>query len=212
MNTDHIILSIGVALIVAGISVVFFLLSQDSTSPESEEDILKMAPTDSPAAVASPDTEDSMATLDKLMERQDKDITAVMGHTDLYHWTQSPTEVEVYVKVDADVPTKGIEIDTTATTCRISFNGVVVKEGLLCEEVVPDECNWQIDGAGEDRRVWMTLVKKTATKGNQHWKHVFRGDPEVDLSSFGPPVHAFDSNNIDKEALRRQVAQLRGKK
>jgi len=215
MNTDHLILSVAIALIVVGISLVFYLLSQDATAPESADDILKMVNTDTPPdlSASSPENaEDSAATLEKLMAAQDKDITAIKGHTDLYDWMQSASEVEVYVKVGVEVPTKGITVDVRATSCRIVVNGQVVKEGSLFQEVLPDDCNWQMEGTGEDRRIWITLVKKTATKGNQHWKQVFRGDPEVDLRSFGPPVHAIDSNNPDKDALRRQLAGIRGMK
>jgi hypothetical protein len=215
-SMDHIILSVAVALIVVGLSFAFYLLFQEDTVLPSDDDILKMAPSesnfDAAAAATEPAAEDSTATLERLMAAQDRDISAVKGHTDMYDWTQSASEVEVYMKVGAEVSTKAITVDVRANSCRIVIDGQVRKEGELFQEVLPDDCNWQMEGTGEERRLWITLVKRSATKGNQHWKSVFRGDPPVDLSAFGPPVHAFDSNNIDKAALRQQMAEIRGKK
>ena len=85
--------------------------------------------------------------------------------------------------------------------------GEVVVDGYLYADVLPEECNWQLDGDGSQRKVWVSLYKETATTKNQHWKYVVEGDEEVDTHSLGPPVHALDVNN--KEAIQAAMAKVR---
>ena len=106
------------------------------------------------------------------------------------------------------MPSKSIAVDLRPNSCLVMANKKIVKKGSLYREVLPDDCNWQIEGSGDNRHIWLTLAKKNITKANQHWKCVFEGDPCIDLSDFSPPVHAIDPSTMDKEAIRRQMQQV----
>ena len=103
-----------------------------------------------------------------------------------------------------------MSVDLKAHSCSITVNSQVLKTGELCQEVLPEDCNWQMEslGDGHGKCIWITLVKKFKTKGNQHWKCIFRGDPEVDLTGFGPPVHAMDPGDMDRGELRRKMDEV----
>lgn len=84
--------------------------------------------------------------------------------------------------------------------------GEVVVDGYLYADVIPDECNWQLDGDGSQRKVWVSLYKEVSTTKNQHWKYVVEGDEEVDTQSLGPPVHALDIDN--KDAIKAAMEKV----
>jgi hypothetical protein len=84
--------------------------------------------------------------------------------------------------------------------------GEVVVDGYLYADVIPDECNWQLDGDGSQRKVWVSLYKEVPTTKNQHWKYVVEGDEEVDTQSLGPPVHALDIDN--KDAIKAAMEKV----
>ncbi len=63
-----------------------------------------------------------------------------------------------------------------------------------------------LDGEGDERKVWITLFKETPTTKNQHWRCVIQGDPEIDISSLGPPVHHLDVN--DKTGMEEAIKQV----
>lgn len=55
--------------------------------------------------------------------------------------------------------------------------------GDLYAEVIPSECNWQIDddqsSGASVRSLWITMVKRVPTERNQMWKCVLNGDAKV---------------------------------
>ena len=115
--------------------------------------------------------------------------------------------MEVYFGIDATVSAKHVKVDLKPNMFSISINNKVLKSGTFFQEILPDDCNWQLDGDGASKKVWITIAKKFATKGNQHWKYFLKGDPEVDLSMFGAPVHAIDPN-MDKAMLRKKFEEV----
>ena len=104
---------------------------------------------------------------------------------------------------------KSIKVDFKPNSFSIAINNQVLKTGKFFQEILPDDCNWQLDGEGSNRKIWVTVAKKFVTKGNQHWKYFLQGDPEVDLSMFGAPVHAIDPN-MDKAMLRKKMEEVKG--
>ena len=82
MISDHILLSICVALIVVSISAVFYLLYKDDDSgKQSEENIFKI-PDDEP--MVSGVKEPTQDLVSKMMKGNNIDITTLKGQTDLY--------------------------------------------------------------------------------------------------------------------------------
>ena len=114
----------------------------------------------------------------------------------------------MYIKVDPDATSKNVSIDVKANTFTFKYAGQLIKQGTFFQEVLPDDCNWQFDGKGDERKVWLTLTKKFVTKGNQHWKYVFEGDPGLDMSQMGTPIHTIDPSTMDKAAMRKQMEEV----
>ena len=62
-------------------------------------------------------------------------------------------------------------LPTACTSLRESHRQVMtpaplprsIISGPLCEPIHPDECSWQFDGTGKDRRVVLTLTKARAS-------------------------------------------------
>jgi len=138
----------------------------------------------------------------------------------------------MYIKIDSQVKSKEVTLELSSHTFILKIRDEIIKKGEFYKEILPDECNWQFDekvkkinndiSDGSDsskekqdnsieKVIWLTILKKNETKGNQHWKCVLRGDDEIDLNSlgFGVPVHTFDSS-MDKASLRKQMEQVRG--
>mmetsp|Transcript_8610 Transcript_8610/g.12848 ORF Transcript_8610/g.12848 Transcript_8610/m.12848 type:complete len:197 (-) Transcript_8610:41-631(-) len=144
------------------------------------------------------------AAIDKLFSKNDGDVLA--GETKNYSWTQNDKEVEVYVKVEDTVRGKDVKCEILPDSLSLSINGELLIDGYFYANVIPDECNWQIDGDGAERRVWISLYKETPTTRNQHWKCVLEGDEEIDVSGLGPPVHHIDVN--DKNSLHSALDKV----
>ena len=63
--------------------------------------------------------------------------------------------------------------------------------GKFYDNVIPDECNWQIDNEGQ-RKLWLSLVKKNPSARNQFWKSLLIGDPKVETDRLGPSLLKID--------------------
>jgi hypothetical protein len=141
-----------------------------------------------------------------------RDGDVLRGSTETYEWSQSETEMEVWVFLK-DVPDsaalrgKDIKVDISLQRLRIQVNGKVITDGELHGMVLVDDCFWQLDEHKGDRVVWITLYKLAPTERNQHWRSVLKGDTEADLSSLGPPVHSVDAQ--DPAAVRHAIQQVR---
>lgn len=210
------VLGIAVGIIVVAISIVFYLLSKDALSSDKPEDFLKMSSDSEPQE--TPD----MKTLDSLVGGE-IDISKIEGRTEKYTWTQNESEVraiivfiselqcqqvEMYVTIPPDVRAKNVKVDMKHSQLVIEVNGNKIINGEVYREILPDDCNWQLEGEGESRKIWLTLVKRNKTKGNQHWKTVIKGDAEIDVSRCGVPLHNVDPS-MDKARIRQMMDEVR---
>jgi len=138
-------------------------------------------------------------------KKRDEDI--LYGKTDKYEWQQGPNEVELFFPLeDLDkVKRKDIKVDITSTKLVLSIADKVELQGDLYAEVIPGECNWQIEEGvkGGRRTLWITLYKKLPTTRSLHWRCVLQGDEQVDTKKQGPAVISLDTSN--PEEMRKTV-------
>lgn len=152
--------------------------------------------------------DDDLAAVNNLLDvKNDPDI--LFGSTDVYDWSQTDTDIEMYIKLNniadsSKVRAKDVNVIITSNTITISAQGVVLVKGDLFARVLADDCTWQIDEKQSGERViWVTLFKTTPTQRNQHWKSVVKGDSEINVAQYGPPVHGIDT--ADPNSVRKAI-------
>ncbi|GMH88356.1 hypothetical protein TrST_g13967 [Triparma strigata] len=134
------------------------------------------------------------------------------GKTDLYHWEQTETEIECYVKLPKGV--KGVKDEDGGVRVKISENYLeagyminggmekIVFDGKLFAGVVEDESCWSIS----DDTLWIMLKKKEATSGKGHWNCVVTNDGHtIDVEQFGPIIeYVEDPHGGEEQAGKKR--------
>lgn len=148
-------------------------------------------------------------------EKKDLDPKLSTGATNLYKWTQEASDIEMYVKVDSTINRKEVKCEITSKSLKLLVNDNIILDDDFYAEVNPDECNWQLDGDGNERCVWLTIHKKIVTVRKKHWPYILDSDAHTVLKGLDadknstnhddntsnnnglPPVYNVDTNNID---------------
>ena len=93
------------------------------------------------------------------------------GATQSYRWNQSEAEVEVVIPVPAATRSKDVQCRIRTGSLSLSLSGSMtpIVEGELFRRVSSDDCDWSLDGKGDERVVRVTLVKQKETHGSKHW-------------------------------------------
>ena len=86
-----------------------------------------------------------------------------------YRWSQTDSEVELCVPVDAEARARNVSLDITSRTISLSCAEKCILQGRLFRGVKSDECDWKLEGSGDSRMLTITLTKAISTRGNQHW-------------------------------------------
>jgi hypothetical protein len=193
-----------VTLTLAGL--VFFIFYADSKhdmpqSPPEEE----MTPEQMKAMGLGDDDFDYEQLVN---QRRELDEALILkGSTDKYDWQQSKTEVEVWMPLPEGLRSKDIKVDVRGSRLSVDFAGTEYLNGEFYDQVIPGECNWQIDTETETRRLWLTLLKKNPSARNQFWQSMLIGDAKVDVRPLGPSMVAIDPN--DPTSFKDAIAQVK---
>lgn len=150
---------------------------------------------------------------DLVAERNDK---IIIGNTNKYRWSQSESlDIEVYIPLinnefinindNTSIKSKNVKIIFTSYTLSITILDKLYLKGNFYAEVIPDECNWQIDNDG-DSQICLTIVKRVATARNLHWDCLIQGDDKIDTSVLGPQVHHI--NTDEKGSIAESIAKV----
>jgi hypothetical protein len=147
--------------------------------------------------------------------------------TDEYRWMQTENEVTVLVPVPRGTRARDVSCEFRPQRLALSVEGNALLVGETWRRIVPDECTWMVERLDEDEdggsstrweepttlgcrsdatRLYITLRKRTATRGSSHWRAVLRGHEEIDTSAFGPPVTTMNAS--DPAAVRRTIRSL----
>lgn len=147
-------------------------------------------------------------------KKMNDDDSIVYGSTETYDWSQSKTEMEVFVpNLPSSLRAKDISVSITAREIAVSLEGEEKLKGRLYAEVIPDECSWQVEDEtnSDGRKLWISLYKKVPTLQNKMWPCVIEGDyskssaSNVKIAPGGTPVTSIDLSDEDsmKEAIRQ---------
>lgn len=126
-------------------------------------------------------------------DKKPKDLTK--GSNEIYSWSQSDAEIELFVPVTKSTKSKDILIDILTTGIVLSVAGNVLIDGDFYDEVKPSESNWQLDDENNKRIVWITLTKKRSTPINEYWENILQDDVALD-------------DELDNEALEKPLDEL----
>ena len=130
-------------------------------------------------------------------ENKNIDPKLSTGETNLYKWTQEASDIEMYVKVDSAITRKEVKCEITSKSIKLSVNGNIFLDDDFYAEVDPDECNWQLDGDGNDRCVWLTIHKKVVTIRKKHWPYILDSDANTVLKGLDAGKNTYHNNNND---------------
>lgn len=200
-------------VIIMGTLIVYMVVRvvlKDSDKPPTKPLVDPLAGLDAIGSDPDFDEKGDEGMPNLLDTRNDPDI--LYGSTDKYDWTQTESEVEVFVKLDkfsnfASLRAKDIRANITSTGLSVAVNGETLLKGDFPAKVLADDCTWQLEEPrNSDKRIWITLYKAVPTMRNQHWKSVLKGDPEIDVGRLGPPVHGVDTS--DKNAMKKAAQQV----
>eukprot|EP00596_Hydrurales_sp_CCMP1899_P010820 CAMPEP_0119034650 /NCGR_PEP_ID=MMETSP1177-20130426/1655_1 /TAXON_ID=2985 /ORGANISM="Ochromonas sp, Strain CCMP1899" /LENGTH=139 /DNA_ID=CAMNT_0006992237 /DNA_START=119 /DNA_END=535 /DNA_ORIENTATION=+ len=101
------------------------------------------------------DKEDFSEFQKLLDERKEKENTK--GHTDRYNWTQSESEVDIYIPIEEFthglISGSDIKIDIKSTYVTAYIGKEKILDDSFYEAVIPSECNWQIEDTDTGTRV-----------------------------------------------------------
>lgn len=143
--------------------------------------------------------------LQNLLDRQKEDV--LWGRTDKYEWKQTESEIDLYLFVARNVTSKDVDLVIKSQSFCLKIKEIIWLEGVFNAEVIPSECNWQLNITFTDQvQIEINLVKKMRTQRNGHWKCVFQGEKEVDTSVLGPAIHAI--NPQDPKSIRSALAMM----
>lgn len=102
------------------------------------------------------------------------------GWTERYYWTQSLTEVVIYIDVPFGTRAKNISCIIAPSKLRVSVDNVSIINGEMDSTVVVDESLWNLNNDAQSAlsQIIITLLKMKPT----WWKSIIQGDPEIDTN------------------------------
>ena len=147
-------------------------------------------------------------------KRRNDDDAIVYGSTEFYDWSQSSTEMEVFMhSMDTDLRAKDVTVTIKASSIHVTIKEEEKMKGALYADIIPEECSWQVedDGVTGGRKLWITLFKRKATNQSKMWPCVIQGDgskssaSKVKTTPGGVPMAEIDlsDENSMKEAIRQ---------
>jgi hypothetical protein len=184
-----------------------------SVAPEDPEEEEQMKKFLEEQGLSDDDYDYSKLKANKTMNDDD---SIVYGSTETYDWSQSKTEMEVFVPgLPSSLRAKEVTVDISARDITVSIQGEQKMKGRLYAEVIPDECSWQVEDetSSGGRKLWVTLYKKVPTLQNKMWPCVIEGDSsksaasKVKVAPGGTPVAEIDLS--DEDGMREAIKQAK---
>jgi hypothetical protein len=130
--------------------------------------------------------------------KKNKERKKLSGEAKNYKWTQTETEVEMFVyKTTYDMTTKNIKVLFKPNTIKVEIDKIIAVEGEFFESIQPDDCTWVIDSSSTGERcIWITLFKTSPGL----WECILKADRK-------PPVHEINAN--DPTSMREALKVLK---
>jgi len=137
------------------------------------------------------------------------------GLTSKYKWTQNVTEVEMFVFIPDNTRAKDVLLDILTTGIVLTVAGQVLLDGDFYDDVVPSDCNWQLDDDEGKRVIWITIQKKIPTQQKDFWKTVFSSehhhDNDIDQDDETLMGNEYPTDPIDTAEFHKALNQMKKK-
>mmetsp|Transcript_14070 Transcript_14070/g.27494 ORF Transcript_14070/g.27494 Transcript_14070/m.27494 type:complete len:169 (+) Transcript_14070:30-536(+) len=101
------------------------------------------------------------------------DLSTSAGVGNGYRWTQTDTEVTIRIAIGAKERAKDVEINLSEYVLHVRVAGEDRLQGTLLHRVKKSDFEWEIEGSAERRALYITLTKKSPTRGANHWRCIF---------------------------------------
>mmetsp|Transcript_21860 Transcript_21860/g.69793 ORF Transcript_21860/g.69793 Transcript_21860/m.69793 type:complete len:179 (+) Transcript_21860:25-561(+) len=144
-------------------------------------------------------------------------------------WLQTRDE-QVVLKLRVAIGTKGraVRVDFKSASLKVTVNAEVCMDGMLSAQaprrarlapgprgprtshgqVLPDECEWQLDDDAEGGRELVVTLRK-ASPG--WWDRVLQQDAPISTKAFDePPFMLGGMTDLQHESMRDHVARMMG--
>lgn len=166
------------------------------------------------ANIADADTK----TFAEMMEEKINE-DSLKGKTSKYEWFQTSHEIEMYLLlnslgVDVDTKTiskKDVQVNLLPYKIIVTLMGKVVIDDYLFDEIIPNECNWQLEkGDNNSMKIWITLFKKAPSRSGHYWRYILANDEVIEKTAAGKPIHRIDPN--DPASIRSAMRTLQNNK
>jgi hypothetical protein len=141
-------------------------------------------------------------------ERHNDDVF-LKGKSDKYEWTQSEDELEVtipLIRFGDTVHSNEVHVEMTPRRLKVVIRREVFIDGEFYAPIRSDDSVWLLDNnTVGNPHIVLNLEKVTITTKNQHWKSLIKGDAEINVGRFGPPIEELDASDPDsvREAIRK---------
>eukprot|EP01039_Chlorochromonas_danica_P002710 gene2710-2960_t len=166
----------------------------------------KSSPAPAPASAAQPPSSSSSSSVTCTAEGKQVPV-GNGGVGEGYYWTQSLSEVAIYVEAPPGVRSRDVQCVIRPTHLSLTVAGQRLIEGALEEAVRSQESLWTISQgkAGELPQVVITLEKTRET----WWKSVIQGHPEIDTTKVDSTKSLYDYDEQTQAAIRKIVHEQR---
>lgn len=136
------------------------------------------------------------------------------GKTDKYVWTQTLSEVEVTLEIDANLRGKNLKIDIKKRHLFVAIKGKEsepIINGKLSADVDTEESTWTLDKDYKKSTKTLTITL-TKLKGMAWWDCVIIGDPKINTSKIEPENSKLDSLDEDtRQTVEKMMFDQRQK-
>lgn len=200
-------IGVGIVIVIATIFVFYFSTKMNN---EDTKDLLQstMKEMNKKKGNSTEDhSEDDDIDYSNILNNNTADC--LMGKTEKYEWSQTTDEIEVYIplsKYGDTVNIREVDVELTAKTLKVIVRREVLIEGEFTASINEEDSIWTLDNNTKgDPHLYLMIYKITPTVKNQHWKSLLKGDKEINVNKYGPPVLGLDPNdpNAMKEAIRK---------
>lgn len=136
------------------------------------------------------------------------------GKTDKYIWTQTLSEVEISIDIDANLRGKNLKVIIKKKHLFVSIKGkesTPIINGDLKESVNVEDSTWTLDKEHGKNTKTLTIVL-TKLKGMNWWNCVIIGDDTIDTTKIEPENSKLDTLDDDtRQTVEKMMFDQRQK-
>jgi len=178
---------------------------QHQTKTDHNTTVAAAAPAVEPSITSSPTTSTSTTTTSSsgsFIQYTDKGLQVPIGNggiTESYYWTQTLTEVSVYVDVSHGTRGKDVHCTITPSSLYVAVEGVTLVSGKLDDGVKAEESMWTLSTDAGSTCILITLDKRR----KNWWKSIIDGHAAIDTQMVDSTQRVADYDEGTQASIRK---------